>query len=362
MRPFYSILLFALASAALAQTPKPQSQVDETEILRRGNMVQPMGVIEDGPIDLIGAALAPPRDDSDKWFISMVTMRGCAACETLKTMFQKDEFLKAWVQDTDISPAYAHYGVWQWEDKVQQFRWAKIKEVYPTFPESMPCVVIQPPKNGKYGANANVAALLYWNGKEGGKAFATRMRNAIGSYILNYEKINPRRGIQQTGVVPSKDKPATAPWDPPFDVGPRVNDPRTPQPGFQIPPNTPPAPTLEEYITACPGASLEWIMKVKATGIAPAAAGIMWQQQQGGGPSLVPTTTPPMSTTTVGLTSLLGGGLLGAGILWGLQSYRTYRLSQGQKPLLTDDQFALLAGLFKQTQAKKASSRKSTSG
>src|SRR5437016_2329230 len=83
-----NLMLFGLllCSSVAVRAADPPTQVDQAEVLRLGNLVQVVGAGArgDNNVDAYVEALGPPASDIDKWYISVVTMKGCPSCEQLK--------------------------------------------------------------------------------------------------------------------------------------------------------------------------------------------------------------------------------------------------------------------------------------
>ena len=82
------VIILALASLA----PPAQSRADEVnqaEVIRLGDAVQYVGddIHGSDAVDAYIEAMGPPASDADKWFITVISTRGCAACQKLKNDF-----------------------------------------------------------------------------------------------------------------------------------------------------------------------------------------------------------------------------------------------------------------------------------
>lgn len=161
------------------QASKPavdSPEVNEAEVLRMGNTVQHIdGLHHSTANDAYIEAMGPPASDADKWFISVLSMRGCAACEKLKQDWATNPWLLALAHPTDPKKSWAHYNVYMREDASQSWRFKNIKATaYPT-------VIVQPPRSGKYGKPETVI----FQGTYGGdpKALATQITRAIRLYV-----------------------------------------------------------------------------------------------------------------------------------------------------------------------------------
>jgi hypothetical protein len=357
------------------QLPK---QVEREEVDRRGAMVEQLGTINDGPIDLIADAMKPPANDSDKWFIFLITKDGDKTSETLKQHFaaphlkdlsgaEIDNPLQSWVKPSDPLKSYAHYNVLRIEDGEQQRGVFKdwFKGVLPALEKGFkdkgaPAIIMQPPKNGKYGENKIVVAMLF--GYDGHpESLAAKLRYAQHSYIATLiksgklaELIRNQNGARREFTANENglsDSPAIASnytevvgaaQLPPFNSPTAPINPLMPMgPGVDIPPTTQYL-SLAQLQQLLQGAPAEYIMKVAATNPTMQQANaiqMQWLQDKAALDKQKDTTVLPSFSWIAILNTLLGGtnilALVGiAVVLW-----RQARQKSGQKVLLEDAQF-----------------------
>jgi hypothetical protein len=158
--------------------PPVVEEVDSAEVVRQGNMVQKISRVRDWRSDGIDAAveaMGPPADEEDRWFISIIGMKGCAPCNHLASDWKTDPHLLALANPDDNSTSWANYNHYDSADASQARRWAGLKiGGYPT-------IVVQPPLSGKYGPPSTV--VLQVEGYDGnGKALALKITNGIKRY------------------------------------------------------------------------------------------------------------------------------------------------------------------------------------
>lgn len=231
MRMLTACVLSLLVCPALAfaqSTP----EVDQAEVRRLGNLVHQMGVgpQSDGVATFL-EAMGPPASDADKWFISLMSTRGCVPCIQLKQAFVTDPWLKALADPNDPKKSWSHFNVYDAQDRSQAFRFEKLKiEAYPT-------IVVQPPRSKKYGDPSTVV----FQGTYGGdpKQLATEITAAIRRYLAKLDQAN-------AAVEPVKSGSFGA--DPPWQPAPKVDPvlpvlPTPPVDVVQIPPPLPVPPT-----------------------------------------------------------------------------------------------------------------------
>ena len=174
----FAALLFLAAAPLFAQdVEKDVPERVKREIARRGDLVQRVDdLIHDDATEAICMALAPPADDSDKWFVTLVTQKGCAPCERLRADFADKPELQAWVDVRDYKKSWAHWQVIQSEDKTQAWRFTSAK------PTSFPTLIISPPISGAFGDPKTV---VFWHPGYDGKPaeLANKMQATVKAYI-----------------------------------------------------------------------------------------------------------------------------------------------------------------------------------
>ncbi len=239
--PFIVALL--LTGSAFAQTkPKPKdAQVDKDAVLRCGDMVQHVdGTFREGLGDVFIEAINPPESDANKWFVYIVTMKGCQPCAALKAAFASNEQLRAFAKPDDMKGSWAHWSVYDKDDKSQQWRWAKIKLT------GFPTLLVQPPRSGKWGPPETV--VVQQTGYDGNpKKLAAAISEGIRRYVEKFRdqqrppvraavktvslEVSPPVGHEQPpiGLDP--------PWIPPDKEGPFKPSPDPNDHPVNIPPD-----------------------------------------------------------------------------------------------------------------------------
>jgi hypothetical protein len=197
------------ATTLLGQTTKPLTEVDQAEVLRLGDHVQYIdGSYRATAADTYIDAMAPPASDADKWFISVLSMKGCQPCERRKRDFATSPALLALADPNDPKKSWSHYNVYLREDKSQAFRFEKLTITgYPT-------IVVQPPRSGKFGDPTVVVFQDVYHGDA--DRLASDIAKAIRAYVGTLKPSRPtfERKDGAIGVVP--------PWEPPPKVDPYV--------------------------------------------------------------------------------------------------------------------------------------------
>ncbi len=193
----------AVPSGFGAQDDDPAPQVDEAEVLRMGDVVQHIdGLRRAGPADDFVEVMGPPENDSDKWFISVITTKGCAACERLKRDWAQSPWLLALAAPDDPKESWAHFNVYLREDASQAWRFENIQLT------EFPTIVVQPPRNGRYGDPSTVV----FQGTYGGdpRQLAQDISRAIRLYL---KKMNTAQG--HFGQGDDNNIGVDPPWSPP---------------------------------------------------------------------------------------------------------------------------------------------------
>ncbi len=193
----------AVPSGFGAQGDDPQPEVDEAEVLRMGDVVQHIdGLKRAGPADDFVEVMGPPEDDSDKWFISVITTKGCAACERLKRDWAQSPWLLALAVPDDPTESWAHFNVYLREDASQAWRFENIRVT------EFPTIVVQPPRNGRYGDPSTVVFQGTYSGDP--RQLAQDISRAIRLYL---KKVNTAEG--KFGQADDNNIGVDPPWSPP---------------------------------------------------------------------------------------------------------------------------------------------------
>lgn len=214
------------------QASDGEPQVERDEVIRRGDFVQMVGMGPRAYIDeLFAQAVAPPADDSAKWFVYIITMQGCQPCERLKADWNKSADLLAFAKPDDPANSWAHFTIYDKDDTSQAFRFSKIQLT------SFPTVIVQPPRNKAFGDPKTV--VFQHTGYDGdARKLASAMSTAIKRYVATLPK---RDGVAQ-GVRP--------PWSPPPKPSPNppvvIPDQPLVVPGPNIPPDPTPTPMMPQ--------------------------------------------------------------------------------------------------------------------
>jgi hypothetical protein len=153
-------------------------EVDVAEVYRRGEYVERIG---QGPRSEAESeyleAMAPPQDDNHKWFITIVTMPNCAACDKLKQDLRNAPELQAFVNLAEPKQGWAHCNIYSIDDETQAWRFKAVQI------KSYPTVIIQPPLNKRYGDPAIVVNQR--SGYAGGsKELAAWLTKSIKAYVV----------------------------------------------------------------------------------------------------------------------------------------------------------------------------------
>lgn len=203
-------------------------EVERDAILRLGDMVQHITPdISDDNGDFV-EAMAPPADDSGKWFISLVTAQSCAPCAKLKRDWAGNDDLRSFAKPDDAKNSWAHFTIYDKDDESQAWRFRGVTiTAYPT-------LIIQPPRSGAYGDSRTV--VWQHTGYDGNPR---KLAQSMSTAIKRYVQALPKKGTAQYRP-PFKPPPKPAPVTPPDLPSPAPVVPN-------IPPDVPPAPPSEEF-------------------------------------------------------------------------------------------------------------------
>jgi hypothetical protein len=248
MRSFLSVMFVLIPGLLLAQEPAPE--VDQAEVLRRGDLVQVAGDgIRSPEIDTFAEAVGPPASDADKWFISVLSMQGCAGCEKLKRDWTTSPWLLALANPTDAKQSWAHYNVYDKDDRSQSFRFERLRIT------TFPTILVQPPRSKRYGDPATIVFQSVYRGDP--ERLAREISAAIRHYVEKLQPAGPVRtayGQYDYGVNP--------PWQPVPKVSPTrapyAPYPNPPFPNSPLPSVDPTIPPLAPSPAPAPSPAFPW--------------------------------------------------------------------------------------------------------
>jgi hypothetical protein len=157
------------------------------------------GGIEADPLtESIAQISGLPPVDNDKWHIYVVGRKGCAPCLELARLWKTDATLRAWAMPDNPRDSWAHFQYFNYDDPLESWRWTKSPEnPNPVVIKSVPTIVAQPPRNGRYGDPANVVMTYVWEGDP--KLLSSALQRSIRAYLTFLER-SPRRGIEGAGA------------------------------------------------------------------------------------------------------------------------------------------------------------------
>lgn len=232
MRVFLMMMVALTPSVLWAQSTV--TEVDQAEVLRRGNLVEKVGdESRASQTESFAEAMAPPAGDGDKWFISVISMRSCAGCEKLKRDWANSPWLLALAQPTDTKQSWAHFGVYDKDDRSQAFRFERLRIT------TFPTILVQPPRSKRYGDPSSVVYQGVYKGDP--EQLAREITQAIARYVRKVPTTaSPRVAFGQreaTADAPWQPVPKADPWQPAPSPGPQVPtlDPTIPPQPAQVP-------------------------------------------------------------------------------------------------------------------------------
>jgi hypothetical protein len=198
-RSILGLILLAVFGAAAAAQVLPGPQVDSDEVVRRGNHVAYIDGFGDDKPDPIAEALAPPADDSHKWYITVLTTKGCQACEILKRDFEEHPDLRAFVNVKDYKQSWSHFNFYSMDDATQNWRFKPPKSDLAI--KGFPTLIVQPPFNGRYGKSSTI--VMQKTGYDGdARKLARQMSHAIKTYVAKVTTKSVMRMGERRGEFP----------------------------------------------------------------------------------------------------------------------------------------------------------------
>ena len=138
---------------------------------------------------------------SQKWFISVIGMNSCGACERLKYDFAHADHLTAFVDVDDHTRSWSHFNVYEWNDPAHQWRWQNVQVTM------FPTVLIQPPISGEYGdPRTLVWKKAGYNGDD--RQLAREIRHAITAYVTDLpDDSRVRSSLAALPLMPQQGNP-----------------------------------------------------------------------------------------------------------------------------------------------------------
>ena len=192
--------------AADAATPAAGQvmEVDAAEVFRCGDQCHLITGHEATIQGVVSEAMAPPANDADKFYVSIIRQPNDPACERLLDDWVTDPSLRSLAIPGDLR-SWSHCTVYTAGDESQDWRFSDIQiSGYPT-------VLITPPRSGIYGDAATV--IYQADGYDGnGQAMAEDMSSAIRRYVGMYAA---HQGLQAEAEA------SPPPWDTPAEDGER---------------------------------------------------------------------------------------------------------------------------------------------
>ena len=199
-------LIFVLMLSALCGVSRA-GEIDGAEVRRLGDVVQYISdTHRDDGTDAFIEAMRPPESDADKWFISVISTRGCVPCAKLKQAWRSDPWLLALADPEDPKDSWAHYTEYDEGDQSQDWRFENLHH------HAIPTIVAQPPRSGRYGDPTKVVFQGNYNGIP--RDLAGQIVATIKKYVT---KVAPDVQIVPTG---DHGQDCGPPWKPTPDKDP----------------------------------------------------------------------------------------------------------------------------------------------
>jgi hypothetical protein len=194
-----------LGLACVTKHASAQVEVDAREVIRRGDMVEHITdefAAADPVAEAFGQVSSLPDNDADKWFVYVISRKNCPACETLKTQWASDKWLRAYAVPETPKESWAHFTWYDYNDPLQNWRWTKS----PSNPNAVtiaafPTIIVQPPRSGIYGNPSTVVFQYVYEGDP--KTFSEKVNAAIKRYLELLQRKNAlpagRSGVPAIG-------------------------------------------------------------------------------------------------------------------------------------------------------------------
>jgi hypothetical protein len=194
-----------LGLACVTKHASAQVEVDAREVIRRGDMVEHITdefAAADPVAEAFGQISSLPDNDADKWFVYVISRKNCPACETLKTQWASDRWLRAYAVPENPKESWAHFTWYDYNDPLQNWRWTKS----PSNPNAVtiaafPTIIVQPPRSGIYGNPSTVVFQYVYEGDP--KTFSEKVNAAIKRYLELLQRKNAlpagRSGVPAIG-------------------------------------------------------------------------------------------------------------------------------------------------------------------
>jgi len=242
--------VFLIGAGVHAQDVQIPIQEDfREEVIRLGDMVQHIGGGGGGweqTEDAFVRQMAMPPDDSDKWFISLITKKKDARSAQLKADWAACESLLALAKFGSAKESWAHFNEYNLDDSDQMFRFRLINGgAGITEPAT---VVMQLPRNGRLGPPGTVIYQRVYQGNP--LELASDLRLVIRDYVETHPpegqaeveevEVEKVEGNDAPVAVPMVSPPATILFEEELVEWPRPIRPRPPCPDGTCPPPVPP--------------------------------------------------------------------------------------------------------------------------
>jgi len=205
------VFLVFLPPAAAGRPRRPAAaapmEVDAAEVKRCGDQCEFVNghTAAATPAATVSQAMAPPGDDSDKFFVSIIQQPGDAVSQQLLDDWQRSQWLQA-VGVPGGLDSWSHCTIYAAGDNSQDWRWADISF------EGLPSVVITAPRSGVYGDAASV--VYQSDGYDGdARGLAEAMTSAIRQYVAVFA--DRVQAAEPTATAPP-------PWETEEDATPRT--------------------------------------------------------------------------------------------------------------------------------------------
>jgi len=155
------------------------------------------GIVAAGPI----AATDTPPDDSHKWHLSAIYLRGHPMSERLLEDVRNDRELQRWVNPQDPQESWWHYSEYCYsQDSLNLYRWRQINLPDTREQDRWPVILVQPSRNWAAGDPATV--VMQRNGYDGDpKKLSQLIENKVRLYLQSVRADTGTRAATPDGAI-----------------------------------------------------------------------------------------------------------------------------------------------------------------
>jgi hypothetical protein len=210
--------LALLASLCLVAAPaSAQLEVDAAEVWRRGDSIEYIQGWNGPPA--LRHEITGSHADAEKFFISVLVRKDDPRCAALLEDWRDSPALKGFADPDAPAKSWAHFRVYDVDDRSQAFRWKEIRI------GAVPTVIVQPCLSGAWGKPSTVICQAIY--RDDPQRLANDLAYALQLYASKLER--PRHG-PPVNRNPYRPRPGQ-PWEPVGAIGAPLYSNEPPPPG-----------------------------------------------------------------------------------------------------------------------------------